>query len=198
MHVLTKLVARLLLAAPLTALAAQAAPIELPEAGARIRLSVLGATPQTGTLVSHATDVLVVGWPNGRRDTVSIGDLSTLDVSRGRRRHAMRGAVMGFAMGTVAGLLMKMSADDGASHARYQNYMSCVEGGSCDALDDSVTSTTMLVPAGIFVGTMTGALFGLIAREEWHPSVRDREEVRVGVTPMVRSRRIALALAARF
>jgi hypothetical protein len=179
--------------------AAQEATSEAPF-GVRVRVSVLGAAPRVGTLVGQTNDALVVGWSNGTRDTVAMRDVSRLDVSRGSRRHLMFGAVAGAAVGTIGGLLKKMSADDAAGRTRDQNYKTCVTGGGCDALDGSIgeDDNRKLIPIGIALGTAAGALVGLIATEQWRPAAMEHGTLRVGVAPMVTPRGVSLALAAHF
>jgi hypothetical protein len=172
----------------------------LPQ-GVRVRVSVLNATPRVGTLVGQTNDALVVGWSNGTRDTVAIHDVSRLDISGGSRRHLMFGAVAGAALGTIGGLLKKMSADDAAGRTRDQNYMTCVTGGGCDALNGSIgeDDNKKLIPIGIAIGTAAGALAGLVvATEQWRPAAIQHGTLRVGVAPMVTPRGISLALAAHF
>ena len=179
--------------------AQEATPRAVPF-GVRVRVSVLGATPRVGTLVDQTNDALVLGWSNGTRDTVAMRDVSRLDVSSGSRRHLMFGAVAGAAVGTIGGLLKKMSADDAAGRTRDQTYTTCVTGGGCDALDGSIgeDDNRKLIPIGIAIGTAAGALVGLVATEQWRPAAMEYGKLRVGVAPMVAPRGVALALAAHF
>jgi len=177
--------------------AAQTTSSDVPPPGTRIRVSVLGANPQVGTLLGRTSDSLMMGWSNGTTNTVAIRDVSRLDVSRGFRRHVLRGAVTGLALGAVGGIVKQMTADDDAMSAHFQNVLTCIDNFSCASLDDNSVSQNhnrMMVPIGIAVGTIAGAMLGLISTEKWLPAA----EARVGVAPTVSARGVSLAFSAHF
>jgi hypothetical protein len=177
--------------------AAQTTSSDVPPPGTRVRISVLGATPHVGILVGRTSDSLVVGWSNGTRDTVAISDVSRLDISRGTRRHVLRGAVIGLAVGTAGGLVKTMTANDDASFSRTQNVLDCINSGSCASLDDNSIAENRnrrFVPIGIAIGATAGALLGLISTEKWLPAA----EVRVGVAPAASTRGVSLAFSVHF
>jgi hypothetical protein len=108
--VICLLLAMLLAGSP--PLALSQAPVPL-SAGARVRLKPVGPSTKSvqGNLLRLSEDSLHI-LPAGGADTVAFatGAVARLEVSRGRRSNAGKGALLGLAIGAGAGLALGVAA----------------------------------------------------------------------------------------
>ena len=96
---------------PVGAMAAQAAQLE---SGARIRVT---ATPyalknRTARVLGVRADSLLLQVAPAETLTVALAGVTQLDVSTGRRRHTLRGAGIGAAVGVASGALLGYASGD--------------------------------------------------------------------------------------
>ena len=128
-------------------LAGQDAPPVMP--GQRIRVTTAHPPPLIGTLVLFAADSIVVNADSlGSRVTVPTGLVQRLEISRGIRSNAGRGAVFGFLAGGAVGGLV--------------SYLACTGAADCPrTVAIAGAAVTGLLGAGI------GALMGAPKRERW-------------------------------
>ncbi len=153
MHLSTRVLIILtviLTVAPVVTVAAQQ-PLPL-HPGDRIRAMVpsLSSGPLVGTVVAFQTDSLIV---QGGTSTwhLSLASLTHLDVSQGRRSHALLGAGIGLLVGAAVGVLIASDCDTVEGPFATQ--------GQCTAVGAAVFGG-----AGALVGALTGAL---ARTEQW-------------------------------
>jgi hypothetical protein len=178
---------------------AQTSSFDGPEVGARIRIARIAGTPITGTVLARGSDSIVVGHSDGRRESVAMKDVAGLEISRGRTRNVAVGVALGLVAGTVAGVQLKKSGDRVTTTGAFFRstdpnnlYLQ-----PAPAADTSV-GNPILIPLGMFAGATVGTFVGLIWKERWRPAAIRRGDVKVGFLPATKSRRVSLALSARF
>jgi hypothetical protein len=144
----------------------------LPPTGSRVRVTPSAdstETTLTGRLEDVVGDTLVVranDEPAPR--TITINRVRLLEVSRGVRGHAGRGALIGFAAGAAAGVAAGV--------------VSCEHGCSDDGNDQTVLVAGAYGLLAGFAGLGIGAVIGNHARGERWQRV-PLSEVGVGVQP---------------
>ena len=98
----------LVLARP-DALIGQSAPVVVSSIrpGARVRITQVGQKPRVAIMVAPSADTMLVRWPeNTDAVAVPLAEVSRLDVSTGRHRKLLKGALVGtLSAGTVGALL---------------------------------------------------------------------------------------------
>ena len=179
---------------------AQTPSFDTPQTGARIRVSLTGAPANTATVLARSNDSIVVEWANGRRDSISMNDVTRLDISGGQRRHVKRGALIGLGAGTVIGVLGKVGVDKKGNDVREQacakSAVTCLF-GNLGSNAESMLST-VLIPVSMLAGAGIGALIGSNPSEQWHQSTPRRVDARVGLVPTTSTRGVALVVSGRF
>ncbi len=164
----------------------------LSELSPGTRVRVTSTSPElrrkVATVVAaDSARLAVTYWSGTRRDTIALDStsVSTLEVSRGRRRDVARGATMGLLGGIVSGVVMGALVD------------------TCDANTFCFEpSMGEMVVGGAVVGLGVGSLVSLLApRERWERWPRAPEG---GVKPIIAPNpqgsgvRIGLHMAAPF
>jgi hypothetical protein len=179
--------------------AAQMSSFDMPEAGARIRVSRMGATPTTGTLLARTSDSIAVERPDGRRESIAMKDVTGIEISRGRKRHVVVATTLGLVAGAVGGVLIRNAGyrvtirEAGFTSTSPDNlYLQ-----PAPAADTSV-GNPMWIPLGMIVGTSVGTLVGILWKEKWRPAMIRRGDAKVGFLPATNARRVSLALSAYF
>lgn len=161
-------------------LAAQTGPAN--EVGPRVRLTLLEsggadsivAAPQPrvmiGRLVSVDGDsVILVQGRDQLSTSVAMESIQRLEVSRGRRSRAGRGALVGFLAGAVTGAVTGYWICRGCEPDGLAGFVALVVGGM-----------------GALAGTGVGAIVGAIARtERWEPRPLTDLPVGVRLSPTV-------------
>lgn len=158
---------------------AQVAGASVPTVAEGTRVRVAAAHRRdviTGVVVLHSSDSLIV---QSDKDSgivaLPTGQLSRLEVSRGRRTQKLRGAGIGFITGAGIGALFGL--------ATYEKPSCSGEGWVC--LDfgpqfDAAVGATLLGA----IGALAGAMMGSRERELWRPAPADsRRDARLGVAP---------------
>jgi hypothetical protein len=157
--------------------------------GARIRITQVGRPPRIATMVSPGADTLLVRWPEySGAVAVPLAEVSRLDVSAGRHRRVLKGAMLGTLGGGTLGAVI------GAV-----GYSPCesTEPFGCFLEPTGRGESAMMVGAvGGVLGLIVGSLIGLPSREDWHRVPLDARRVEVAVTP--RGRTTGLGLSLRF
>ena len=154
----TGLVAAGLLALPLAAVAqpSSVAATVIPERGSRVRLVIpsqekTGRRQITGTLVQLRRDSVRVRTEDGETTIVALDAMESIDVSRGRRHHALAAVGAGTLIGTGFGALVGfLSHSDGCASG----------GGYCSSAPRSEDALYGSILGGLG-GMIVGALFGL-------------------------------------
>jgi hypothetical protein len=184
---------------------AQTASFDPPAVGARVRVSRIGAAPLTGTVLRGASDSIVIGRPDGQRESVAMKDVTGLEISRGRSRHVVVGTALGLVAGAAGGLLIKHNGDRVTTHEfAFKStdpnnlYLQAALGDASVAYTDTTKGRSMWIPIGAIAGTASGTLVGYLWKERWRPAAIRRGDARVGMVPTSNPRRVALALSARF
>ncbi len=140
--------------APPSIVSAQATPAI--DSGVRVRITevVPRGTSRRGTVVARSRDTVVMRLdPEGETVSISLAQISGIDVSRGVRRHPIAGIGVGFLAGAATGALA------GA--------LSC--GGSCrTGSDGNFTGLYALIGAGIggAAGIAVGGMIGATRKTE--------------------------------
>jgi hypothetical protein len=157
--------------APCASLVAQDVA-KLPEAGQRIRVSAsaLGIAELAGTLVSLGPDTLVIAAAH-RQLEIPTSAVTRIDVSRGRKSTAGKGALIGVAGGLLVG---------GAI-----GYISCsaaVSPATCfESQEGAQLGFLLMTAGGGALGALTGALVGSsIRRDRWEPMDLSRVRTTLG------------------
>lgn len=137
---------------------AQSAAVGWPDSGARVRILRAGGYGwQVGTLVERAGDTLVVARPSCcARDTIGLGALYALDVSRGRGVSANRvfaGMVIGAIVGATGGYFVSGIGCETGS-----------EGPPCEL--GQVIVGALAGASGLVLGGVIGAMLRV---ERWDP-----------------------------
>jgi hypothetical protein len=179
---------------------AQTSLFDVPDAGARIRVSRIGAAPTTGTLLAHTSDSIAIERPDGRRETMAMKDVTWLEISRGRTRNVAVGVALGLVAGAVVGIQLKKSGDRVTT--RTIPFKSTDPNNlylqASFAVADTSVGNPMWVPLGMLAGTAAGTIVGLFWKERWRPAMIRRGDAKVGLLPATNVRRLSLALSARF
>jgi hypothetical protein len=178
MRLITLMVSSLIVA-PLATIASQQSPAV--KAGDRVRViapSVSGS-PFVGTLVALEADSLVV------HDTVntwrlSLASVEQVDLSRGRKSHALLGAGIGLLVGAGVGALAGSSCEQ-------VMYDTGITQGECIAIGAAAFGA-----AGALLGAVTGAL---VRTERWAQVPLDR--LKVSLAP-ANGRALTFSVAFRF
>lgn len=142
--------------------------------GTRVRVTSVqtGARPLIGQVVALEPGVLVVVGEGGdRKERVPVAPSTTLEVSRGVKSQARRGAIIGAGVGAMPGLLMT-----------FGDYNT----------DKGNPAAVSLV--GAAAGAAIGALVGLAFKSEnWLPA--DVPVVAAGIAPLPRGAAISVSVA---
>lgn len=174
------------------------ASFDVPDLGARVRVSRIGAPTMTGSLLARTSDSVVIGLPNARRESVAWKDVSGLEISRGRTRNVVLGTALGMVAGAVTGLRLKKNGERITTEAGFRStgpsnlYLQAAPSA------DTTAGNSLWIPLGMVAGTAAGTLVGYVWKERWRPAAIRRGDARVGFLPTSDSRRVALALATRF
>ena len=124
--------------------------------GARVRIAQPGQESRVGTLVARAADTLLVQWPEFANAVAVPHDaISRLDVSTGRHRNVVKGAVIGVAAGGAAGFIL------GAA-----SYQPCTS-NCIFAPSNAGESGTIGGIVGGTLGLVVGSLVGLSRVDDW-------------------------------
>jgi hypothetical protein len=155
-----------------------AAPLALtqtlvPRVGMRARVvfqgDSLGATTYvTGSIVRFGSDSVVLGLAGAETlSPVALGVGRRLEISAGRRGHALVGATIGFGVGLVAGALV------GAGSVQPERCVpTCGVSGSGPGF--AVVGVAAGAVLGGVVGTILGAVVGHgIGPERWLPAAQE-------------------------
>lgn len=185
--------------------AAQSPSFDAPPVGARVRVSRSGTAPTTGTVLTRASDSIVVGRADGGRETVAMKDVTGLEISRGHSRNVVVGTALGLALGTVAGVMIKENGDRVTKHwATFKStnpdalYLQPALGDASVAYADTTRGNPVWIPIGVVAGAAGGTLVGYLWKERWRPAAFRRGDARVGFVPAAEPRRVAIELTARF
>jgi hypothetical protein len=155
-------------------LAAQEMPLE---AGARVRVKAPPSHPnwENGTLSGWTDESLVLAPEDARIDSplrLARDQIAELEVYRGRKSAAGKGALYGLLGGAVAGLGFALISCEGWTE-------SCVDDGY--GTGDVAVFTTLLGAAG---GAAIGALIGLAAKtNDWEPVPMEGLRISIGPHP---------------
>lgn len=177
---------------------AQTSSFDGPEVGARIRVSRMAATPMTGTMLARGSDSIVIGRPDGRRESVAMKDVTGLEISRGRTRNVAVGVALGLVAGVVAGVQLRKSGNRVTTDKPFIStdpnnlYLMAAP------VADTTVGNPMWIPLGMIAGATLGTFVGAIWKERWRPAAIRRGDAKVGFLPATKSRRVSLALSARF
>jgi hypothetical protein len=184
---------------------AQTPSYDTPAVGARVRVARSGVAPTTGTVLSRANDSIVVGRRDRERETVAMKDVTGLEISRGKMGHVVTGTVFGLVVGTAAGVMIKQHGDRVTSReAVFKTtdpnnlYLQAALGDASVVTTDTTHGNSAWIPLGVAAGAAGGSLVGYLWKERWRPAAIRRGDARVGIVPTPESRRMALALSARF
>ncbi len=169
---------------PLQSITAQQAPPI--ETGGRIRVTAptLGVDKLVGTSVeADATRIRVQADDQASPMTISLADMTRLEVSQGRKSNALKGLLIGSIVGVSTGAILGLAASLAESYDNpcADNEVECVAVG---AAAFGVT--------GALVGLGIGAL---LKSERWEEVPLDR--LRVNIVPH-RDGRFALGLSVAF
>jgi hypothetical protein len=177
---------------------AQASLFDVPDVGARVRVSRIGAPTMTGSLLARTSDSVAIGLSDGRRESVALKDVSGLEISRGRTRNVVLGTALGMVAGAVTGLQLKKNGERITTGAGFRStdpsnlYLQAAPSA------DTTAGNSLWIPLGVVAGTAAGTLVGYVWRERWRPAAIRRGDARVGFVPMADTRRISLVLSERF
>jgi hypothetical protein len=165
---------------------AQAQESALIPLGVRVRVRESAASTQTatGTLVRLTRDSITIS-PRGLRDerAFALASLSEVTVSRGRHSRTGRGALIGLASGTLAGV---------SSGLFLCGSVDCDSSGG----DFTGIAVVTLGLGGALIGTGLGALIGsFIHTERWESIPLGRFSLGVGPSG---SLRVVVSLAPRW
>ena len=149
----------------LTAPAARAQTVP-PKAGDRVRVTPTTGRRVEGTLVRMDADSVILHPRSGSDSSAaySTASLARVDVARGRSRHPLRGALIGFAAGVAAGGLAVATSTCTSS--------------DCSEIDPAVRA--LVISTGAVAGTVVGTVIGLHGRTRWE---RVGEGVALTVVP---------------
>jgi hypothetical protein len=148
--------------------------------GERVRISATdsGDRQCVGEVVAHSSDTLTVTcWqPMAREWEVldfPVSSINSLEVNRGSRSNAGKGALLGGLIGGGFGLAAGIAAASYDCTADPWNWSGCSYWGGAEIIPLS-TITFGLIGAGV------GALIGTLSRtDDWEPIPPDRLGVRV-------------------
>lgn len=162
---------------------AQAPSERYPELlpGARVRVAAPGvlAGRYVGTVLSRASDTVVVANSAGAQIRVPFTSMTSLEISRGKSRMAgfKRGVIWGAPIGLGFGLLTTSSVD-----GTYQG-------------DGQTWGRGEWVAYSIISGALWGGGIGaLIGRERWDPYL---QQSRVSIVPHGRAVQVGVAVGGR-
>jgi len=179
----------ILLARPdaLTGQSAQSASAIRP--GARVRITQEGQKPRVAVLVAPGADTVLVRWAEHTSTVaVPLAEVSRLDVSTGRHRKLLKGALVGtLSAGTVGALLGAATYSPCESTEFFGCFMEPTSQGESALLGGIV---------GGALGLIVGTLAGLPTRESWHQVPLEARRVALAVTP--RGRATGLGVSLRF
>src|SRR5215218_7860205 len=164
----------ILLARPdaLTGQSAQSASAIRP--GARVRITQEGQKPRVAVLVAPGADA------------VPLAEVSRLDVSTGRHRKLLKGALVGtLGAGTVGALLGAATYSPCESTEFFGCFMEPTSQGESALLGGIV---------GGALGLIVGTLAGLPTRESWHQVPLEARRVALAVTPRGRATGLGVSL----
>lgn len=158
-------------------------------AGTRVRITQEGQQPRIAEVVTGRADTLFVRWPEFASTTaVPLAEVSRLEVSTGRHRKVLRGAVVGTLSAGAAGFVL------GA--ATYSPCTSTEPFGCLLAPTSRGESAAVGGAVGGVLGLIVGTLVGLPNREGWQRMSLDARRVAVAVTPRASS--TSLGVTVRF
>ncbi len=161
--------------------AQQAPPIET---GSRIRVTapVLGADKMVGMLVEvDASRLRVQADDQASPMTISLADMTRLEVSQGRKSNALKGLGIGALIGAPIGVALGVAVSSESGDNQ------CYHNAGCIAIGGAAVGVV-----GALVGLGIGAL---LKSERWEEVPLDR--LRVNIVPL-RDGRFALGLSVAF
>jgi len=179
----------ILLARPdaLTGQSAQTAAAIRP--GTRVRITQAGQKPRIAIMVAPRADTLLVRWPeHSNAVAVPLAEVSRLDVSTGRHRKLLKGAMVGtLSAGTVGALLGAVTYSPCKTTEAFGCFLAPTGGSESALLGGAV---------GGVLGLVVGTIAGVPSREGWHRVPLEARRVAVAVTP--RGRATGLGVSLRF
>ena len=156
---------------PVTGFSQTASPDEArADVGSRVRVAapVFGTKKQVGTVESLTPDTVVLRLgAKTANHSVAVGEITSLEVPRGKHSRKAKGALWGTVIGTGAGAIL--------GYALYKE-PKCQSTGffSCFAFTIGPTSrganTTVSAVAGGIVGALVGTLVGSGQTDTWVPA----------------------------
>ena len=152
------------------------------EPGARVRLvtSALPEDQRVVRIVSTGRDT--ISFRSERAPitrTVAVRDITAIEVSTGKRRHTLRGAMIGLAAGAGVGAVIG-----------YATYEEC-EGWCMFAPSSPSGSAALNATAGGLIGLVTGTAIGFLTRtEKWQ---RLQPTPRISVNHLSQGTSVALS-----
>jgi hypothetical protein len=166
-----------------------AAPAASLQPGTRVRITQPGQQPRIAAVVTGSGDTLFVRWPEFANTTaIPLAEVSRLEVSTGRHRNVLKGALVGtLSAGAVGGVL-------GAA-----TYAPCTSTEAFGCLLEPAGRGESALLGGVVggvLGLIVGTLVGLPSREGWQRMPLDTRRVSVAVTPRASS--TGLGLSVRF
>jgi len=168
----------------------------LPEPGSRVRvwtrLGGLGmsAERKVGRILAVRADTLLLGEAErGDSLLLLVPQIVRLEISRGRRTHRTRGALIGLAAGASLGAFAGyLSGDD---PPRTAGFLSGDLGGPSTAAEKAVVTG---VAFGL-VGSLVGVIVGWRRTDDWADVPLDRVTLSIAPGP---SEGVGLSVAAQF
>lgn len=157
--------------------------------GTRVRITQPGQEPRIAAVVTGSGDTLFVRWPEfATTSAVPLAEVSRLEVSTGRHRNVLKGALVGtLSAGAVGGVLGAATYTPCTSTEAFGCFLEPAGRGE-SALQGGVV--------GGVLGLIVGALVGLPSREGWQQMPLATRRVSVAVTPRPSS--TGLGLSVRF
>jgi hypothetical protein len=178
-----------LLARPNVLVAQSAQTASSIRPGTLVRITQTGQKARVATMVSPGTDTVLVRWEKSTGTAaVPLAEVSRLDVSTGRHRNLVKGAVLGTLGGAALGAV--------AAAATFEPCTSTAPFGCFGAFESrGEAGTAGAVLAGA-VGLVVGTVIGIRSHEGWHRVPLDARRVAVALTP--RGRATGLGVTLRF
>ena len=157
--------------------------------GTRVRITQTGQKARVATMVSTGTDTVLVRWAETTGAVaVPLAEVSRLDVSTGRHRNLVKGAVLGTLGGAALGAV--------AAAATFEPCTSTAPFGCFGAFESRGEAGVAGAALAGAVGLVVGTVIGMRSHESWHRVPLDARRVAVAVTP--RGRATGLGVTLRF
>ena len=156
------------------------------DAGPRVRITQAGVGRRTGLLLVFAPDSVVAEWPSGAAEAIPRSSITKMELSRGRKRFPIRGAVAGVVVGAAMGRLLSMSTErDVEERAREADLESCgptpPPGCGLSQLVRGSGPNRWMLPLAMVSGLAGGAVLGHVGIERWRAHTDSASTRRVGV-----------------